>query len=410
MKNLFLFRFSSLFLLILFYISIQACSTSGSPASDPILSQDSDGDGVYDTSDCLPNDASISPDKVEVLADGIDQDCSGSDKIRIRSIESHNIDGNGTIDYTRKIDYDSAGNEIKIVSESAGVMGIEENSYNAQNKLILRKVDSDGDGTVNHIFRYSYNDQGKLLLEENDYGNDGTIEYKYVYEYDASGNALNIKSYSGATFTREIINTYSPEGFWLSSLNKQYSPFVSNTLSVYTNNAQGHRTESVTTTDGITVVHDQMVYDSEGRMIVSREDNGTPVDGIWNRIRYFAYNPDGSYISIQVDGSSGGPLVSDGIIDFIAHYDSETLANGNIKHRSRSDHDNNGSIDSMEYSILNNQEKYVEMGRDIDGNGLLDFKQNYDYNEFHLTTQSRQDTDGNGTTDYEIRWEYSYNE
>jgi len=40
---------------------------------------DFDGDGVYDTEDCAPEDADIYPGNDDPFGDGIDQDCDACD-------------------------------------------------------------------------------------------------------------------------------------------------------------------------------------------------------------------------------------------------------------------------------------------------------------------------------------------
>ena len=51
----------------------------GTDCTDCGPRRDNDGDGFYDNNDCDDNDASISPNGIEIVNDGIDQDCDGLD-------------------------------------------------------------------------------------------------------------------------------------------------------------------------------------------------------------------------------------------------------------------------------------------------------------------------------------------
>ena len=380
------------------------CSGGGSAALTPDL--DTDADGSFDSVDCDPSDATISPDQDEVFGDGIDQDCSGQDKYVTKSTTKADEDGDGTFEGTTLKDYDAEGNIVKIDRDNGVSHNITESEFDNDNHLTKQSYDSNADGTFENVLSQTYNASGSLTHLVNDVGNDGIIDHEEIYEFNAAEKRTKAIYKDNGILQRTVTYTYNAEGLEIEHLNKKETAPINEVKIVSVYDADGNQIESYYYLDGILLGQSFNTYDSKNQLTSSCTDGD--LDFICNQIRYFFYDSEGNTTKIEADGD--GAAQADGSIDFLSTYTTENLSGGRTKFKNNLDTNNDGTIDSLEYRILDAAENTLESGEDSNADGTPDNYQRNTFNEFNLVTQYFSDTNGDGAPESVQETEYEYSE
>lgn len=178
-------------------------------------------------SDCNDEDSHIFPGSSEILADGIDQDCSGQDKVLVKkeiqtldattlilsnsktleyndeglkTVTSKDTDGDGVFDTVQTFTYDLTGSTITSIQvDDAGACLFKTfETRDGQDQKTTFHKDTDCDDINEEIntwvITYDADQQitSKLRTEQLDTDNDGTFETNNLYGQTWSYNAENI--------------------------------------------------------------------------------------------------------------------------------------------------------------------------------------------------------------------------
>ncbi len=256
-----------------------------------------------------------------------------------------------TLQYQAQYEYDSYGNEVLYIFDSAtdgigaddtdsqyeiarmtmynlnqqlleertyenGVLGeLDVYTYNADDLLDTRTVDSNGDGTIDHLYSYSYDAEGRISIINYEFPSN--ILYNYSYTYTYAGNTVDYYILGGFSCTYNSTTYDSPEYEQVQS----YYYWVDSNC------------------------------------------NAT-LDIAENLYEYTYTYPDEATTELDIKLNS---------VLFYSQTESSTIdEDGNTRFEESQDSDADGNIDSISFEVTMPPEFTVESGEDTDNNDILD--------------------------------------
>jgi len=310
---------------------------------------DTDGDGVADSSDALPNDPKVT---------GI---------ITIRH-DIGNLSGAG-------------GTEIR--------------RYKCDTTCTLKDVSEDADSDSNPENVYHYNDNLQLVLHEEDADNNGLVEQTYTYSYNgslrssavASGNIDNYTetyTYNSANQQTRTDHDRDSNGSIDHYDTYEYQPADTAKIDLVR--------QKINESDVAQNVIDY-VYDPAGELtdtIFSNEESGLTTKTI-----AYTYHPNGLTNTVTIDEDA------DGNPEFLFNY----YDNGALNTLEK-DEDSDGSVDINE-TYLYDSGILVGIDRDTNNDTTVDERVTYTYLPNSRFDTITEDIDANGSIDITVTYHYT---
>lgn len=295
--------------------------------------QDSDGDGIYTSL----AEYTYSDDGSQLMA------------LSLSSLDP--VTQEATLQYQAQYEYDSYGNEVLYIFDSA-TDGIGEDDtdsqyentsmtlYNLNQQLLEER--SYEDGVLSALTVYTYNADDLLDTKTSDSNGDGTDDHLYSYSYDAEGR-ISVINYE---FPSNILYNYS----------YTYT-YAGNIVDYYIHG-------------GFSCTYNSTTYDSpEYEQIqsyyywVDSDCSGT-LDVAENLYEYTYTYPDADTTELDIE--------LNGVLTYSETESTTVDADGNTLFEESQDSDADGDIDSYTYEVIMPPEFTLESGEDYDNNDILD--------------------------------------
>jgi len=139
-------------------------------------------------------------------------DYTYDDNNNLLSIESDR-DKDGSIESTRKYEYDAEGNQILKERDYRPRDGVADertlHEYDESGNEIKRSFDNEADGVVDSIWTFTYDEEGNELSRNDDNEADGVIDQRNVFTYDEYGNRTSRSTDSHNTGSFDSVATWS---------------------------------------------------------------------------------------------------------------------------------------------------------------------------------------------------------
>jgi hypothetical protein len=284
---------------------------------------------------------------------------------------------NSKVLWRQTIGYDNYRNRTQIVSEYDNNGVLERSTtiflFDANGNAIHDETDANGDGRVDGWTDTSFNVNGDPTLStiENDLNGDGALDslvtVRLTYNVETSLTGVRVEydnNYDGVVDSiRTETRSYDANGN--RTLTVSMNDGVVDHREEVTYDSQGHiqmsRTEDDTNYDGVVDSRTTDTFDANGHVTLSEED--TDLDGTTNKRTTFTYDANGNRVLTETDTNVDGIVDSRLIYAFDAkghqiRRDRDSNADGVLELRTVSTYDVNG------YLILTED--------DMGGDGVID--------------------------------------
>lgn len=189
----------------------------GPPMEDSMRGGDNDEDGfTVAEGDCDDDDPTVNPGAAEVGCDSVDNDCDGTiDQVGIGWLQimyEADVDGDGVVDNTLTNQYRQDGQPLEekqafTSQDAADQAYVIRWSY--QQDRVSEKVRT---GNAPYDESYQTDERGRILRAEVDSESDNTIDQIVEYEYDAMDRTILRRADSDGTGTWSTIEAWLFDG------------------------------------------------------------------------------------------------------------------------------------------------------------------------------------------------------
>ncbi|MGS0681235.1 immunoglobulin-like domain-containing protein [Shewanella sp. 125m-7] len=324
-----------------------------------------------------------------------------SHSLEIRTITHTDSDGDGSVDKVYKELYSDLGDRIhKEQYENDLKTYTRTYTYDDGGRQLNYSNDSDGDGSVNSAYYRSYDSNGNEIKSESDDDGDGVVDSRFTEEFDSVGNGILTHYDSDGNGTPDYVSTYTYDavGNNLSYSYDNDGDGQVDDLTVYTYDLMGNRLTSTGYSDNrvTKTSYHEFTYDDRGNQTSSRYDwDG---DGQVEQIATTTFDSNSNQLVNEQDNDA------DGSIDWRNSYTYD--ANGYQILRSFEEVGVNSGHYYYTYDDKGNRLTYE---KDTDADGTIDTRyiSTFDVDGNELTDE--YDSDNDGTPNHFYRYTYNSN-